>query len=188
MPDALPSPEESKRLPHISTQRETRSKQTVTSEWNPVQPPPIDGVLLKEVKNVVYGKGVLTELFRDEWFEEAFPVRHVTLVTLLPGQTSQWHRHHQQRDIVFPIRGHIRIGLFDARENSPTQGEGMVMTFNLARPRCLYIPPGVWHSLRNIGHEDGSYIVLNDTLFDYAKPDDWVLPPDTDLIPVRMDG
>lgn len=175
--------------PHVSAQKESRSRQTVTAEWNPVNPPPIDGVLLRDVKNVVYAKGALTELFRAEWFkEDEFVVRHVTLVTLLPGQTSQWHRHHEQRDIVFPIRGYIRIGLFDPRADSPTKGQSMMLTFNLARPRYLYIPPGVWHSLRNVGPDEGSYIVLNDTVFDYEKPDDWVLPPDSDLIPVRMDG
>lgn len=171
-----------------SVRDEIRASQTVTAEWEPIAAPPIDGVMLRDVKNVVYGRGLLTELFRAEWFDdEPFPIRHVTLVSLLPAQTSQWHRHHAQRDVVFPIRGFIRVGLFDPREDSPTRGRSMLWTFNIARPRYLYIPPGVWHSLRNIGQEEASYIVFNDTVFDYAQPDDWVLPPDSDLIPVKLD-
>lgn len=173
---------------HPSVRAEIQASQTVTADWDPIAPPPIDGVSLREVKNVVYGRGLLTELFRAEWFADApFDIRHVTVVSLLAGQTSQWHRHHEQRDIVFPIRGFIRVGLFDPREDSPTHGKSMLWTFNLARPRYLYIPPGVWHSLRNIGHDEASYIVFNDTVFDYAQPDDWLLPPNSDLIPVKMD-
>lgn len=173
--------------PHPSVRGEIQSAYTVTSEWDPVAPPPIEGVLLRDVKNVVYGRGMLTELFRAEWFADApFTIRHVTAVSLLPGETSQWHRHHEQRDIVFPIRGYIRIGLFDPRADSPSKGRSMLWTFNLTRPRYLYIPPGVWHSLRNIGPDEGTYIVFNDTVFDYEHPDDWVLPSDSDLIPVQM--
>lgn len=101
---------------HASVLQESRSRSSVTAQWDPAQPVDIDGVFVRDVKNVVYSRGMLTELFRAEWFADAeFTVRHVTLVTL-------------------------------------------------------------------------SYVVLNDTMFDYEKPDDWVLPAGSDLIPVKMDG
>ena len=164
-----------------------RARQTLDADWNPIRPIPIEGVELKEIKNVVYNRGILTELFRQEWLDGDFAVRHVTHVSLLPGQTSQWHRHHEQRDIVFPIQGFIRIGLYDGREDSPTKGGSSVIMFHPSRPRLLYIPPGVWHSLRNAGGGDGAYIVMNDTVFDYENPDDWVLPPNSPEIPVSLD-
>jgi dTDP-4-dehydrorhamnose 3,5-epimerase len=183
-----PPPLEDAQQNHLSLLQELQSPASLTATWDPLKPPDIHGVLIRDVKNVVYSKGALTELFRSEWFDAApFDVRHVTLVSLLPGQTTQWHRHRQQRDVVFPIVGTIRIGLFDPRADSPTLGKGMVVTFNLLRPRWLYIPPGVWHALRNVGAEDASYIVLNDTMFDYAAPDDWVLPAGSELIPVSLD-
>lgn len=166
---------------------ERQAKQTVTADWNTISPPPIDGLFVKDVKNVIYRNGTLTELYRSEWFEDHFPVQHVTHVSIIPGKTTQWHRHRKQRDIVFPVRGYVRIGFYDGREDSPTYRESCVITFNLARPRYVYIPPGVWHSLRNVGTDEAVYIVLNDVVFDYEDPDDWLLPPGSEAIPVSLD-
>ncbi len=43
---------------------EARARQTLNSEWDPIHPPPIDGVYVRDVKNVVYRGGLLTELYR----------------------------------------------------------------------------------------------------------------------------
>ena len=130
---------------------EFKASQTLDENWNPIKPLPIAGLELREVKNVIYRNGVLTELFRPEWFDDRFKVGHVVFVSLLPGLTTQWHRHHEQEDIVIPVRGTIRMGFYDSREDSPTRGKGCVLNFNLMRPRYIYIPPGVWHALRLCG-------------------------------------
>jgi dTDP-4-dehydrorhamnose 3,5-epimerase len=166
---------------------ERRARQTVTHDWNPIEPVGIHDVQIQEVKNVIYSRGVLTEIYRQEWFKDHFTVRHVTLVHLLPGETSQWHRHHEQKDIIFPVGGFIRIGIYDGRVDSVSFGKSIVQTFNPSRPRFVYVPPGIWHSLRNIGPEQASYIVLNDTEYNYENPDDWVLPPNSTAIPVKLD-
>lgn len=166
---------------------ERQAKQTVTADWNTIDPLPIDGLFLTDVKNVIYKNGTLTELFRPEWFDDQFTVRHITHVSLIPGKTTQWHRHRKQRDIVFPVRGYVRIGFYDGREDSPTHGKSCVINFNLARPRYVYIPPGVWHCLRNIGPEEAVYIVINDVVFQYENPDDWLLPAGSEAIPVSLD-
>jgi dTDP-4-dehydrorhamnose 3,5-epimerase len=114
---------------------ELRARQTVDAEWNPVNPVPIDGVVVQDVKNVIYGRGVLSELFRQEWLEGDFQVRHVTLVGLLPGDPTQWHCHHEQRDIVFPVQGYMKIGLYDGRADSPTRGASSGIAFHRSRPR-----------------------------------------------------
>ncbi len=166
---------------------EARARQTLTKDWDPITPPPIEGVSVCDVKNVIYRGGVLTELYRPEWFSEApFPIGHVVHVSLLPGQVTQWHCHHRQRDIVFPVRGFIRIGLYDARPSSPTVGKSFALNFNLHRPRYLIIPQGVWHSLRNIGPEEAVYIVLNDLPYEYENPDDWTLAPDSPALPANL--
>lgn len=166
---------------------ETQAKQSLDANWDPVLPSPIEGLYLKDVKNVVYQNGVLTELYRPEWFDGDFNVGHVVNVCLLPGRATQWHRHHEQRDIVFPVRGTIRMGFYDSRESSATFGKGMVVNFNLLRPRYVHIPPGVWHSLKNIGPDEAVYVVINDVPFDYEQPDDWLLPAGSDAIPVSLD-
>jgi len=162
---------------------ESRARQTVDANWDPIAAPVIDGVFLRDVKNVVYRGGVLTELFRSEWFAGEFPIGHVTHVSLLPALSTQWHCHHHQRDIIFPVRGTLRIGLYDARQDSPTLGKSCAINFNLHRPRYLHVPPGVWHCLRNIGPEEAIYVVMNDLPYDYEHPDDWTLAPDSSAIP-----
>lgn len=164
-----------------------RSSQTITSTWDPIKPPPIDGVRMVDVKNVVFRSGVLTEIFRSDWFE-GFNVKHVVHVSLLPGSISQWHCHQEQLDIVFPVRGQIRIGLYDDRPDSATRGEGCVLDFNLHRPRYVFVPPGVWHSVKNADQaNEAAYLVCNDTLFDYEAPDDWTLAAGAAEIPVSLD-
>ena len=166
--------------------REARADPSVDASWNPLEPPPIDGVYLREVKNVVYGGGVLTELYRPEWFADAFPIGHVVHVSLLPGKVTQWHCHKRQRDIVFPVRGTLRMGFHDGREESPTFGQSFAMNFNLARPRYVHIPTGVWHCLKNVGPEEAVYVVLNDLPYEYDAPDDWVLAADSPEIPFSI--
>lgn len=167
--------------------QKAQARQSVTKDWDPINPPPIDGLCVVDVKNVIYKGGVLTELFRSEWFED-FPIRHVIHVSMLAGETTQWHCHKQQRDIIFPVRGQIRIGFFDSRPNSPTMGEGCVLNFNLHRPRYVIVPPGVWHSLKNGNPaEDAAYIVLNDIVYKYEAPDDWTLVKDAPEIPISLD-
>lgn len=170
-----------------SPMKELQAKQSLDANWDSVKPSPIDGLYLKDVKNVVYQNGVLTELYRPEWFDGEFEVGHIVNVILLPGRATQWHRHHQQRDIVFPVRGTIRMGFYDSRESSSTFGKSLVVNFNLLRPRYVFIPQGVWHSLKNIGSEEAVYVVINDVPFDYENPDDWLLPAGSDAIPVSLD-
>lgn len=166
---------------------EKQAAQTITAEWDPIAPSPIDGVFIKDVKNVVFRGGTLTELYRPEWFNNEFEPRHIVHVLSLPSYTSQWHCHHAQNDIIFPIKGYIRVGFYDARKDSKTFGKSMVATFNILRPRYAFVPPGVWHSLKNVGTEEGAYVVVNDLPFDYENPDDWILPAGSPAIPVSLD-
>lgn len=164
-----------------------QARQSITKTWDPLKPPPIDGVKVVDVKNVVLKSGLLTELFREEWVED-FPVRHVVLASMLPGATTNWHCHKKQGDIIFPVAGQIRIGLYDSRKNSPTCHMGCTLNFNLHRPRYIIVPPGVWHALRNTNTADAaSYVVINDVVYDYETPDDWTLAPGAPEIPVSLD-
>lgn len=166
---------------------EGQASQTVDASWNPIAPIPIEGIRLVDVKNMITKGGALTEIYRPEWFKGEFDVQHVVHVSVLPGYTSKWHCHHIQADIVFPVRGYLRIGFYDGRRQSPTAGKSFVGTFSLLRPQYVVVPVGVWHAIRNIGSEEAAYIVLNDRPFDYQRPDDWLLPAGSDDIPVCLD-
>lgn len=166
-----------------------RAKQTVDPSWNPILAPTqsIEGVRVVEIKNLVIRGGTLTEIYRPEWFDGVMKVEHVTHVTSLPGFQSKWHCHQDQADVIFVLGGYFRAGLFDARTDSPTHGHAFVANLHLMRPQAIYVPPGVWHALRNVGNAEASYIVLNDRPYHYENPDDWILPVGVPDIPISLE-
>ncbi|MGH7307116.1 MAG: WxcM-like domain-containing protein [Candidatus Rokuibacteriota bacterium] len=164
-----------------------RAPQTVTADWAPVGQQRIAGVEIAEIKNVVIRSGVLTECFRPDWFDPPFEAKHVVYMALLPGGLSSWHCHRRQNDIIIPVRGQLRIGLYDDRPDSSTYKQFVSMNAGSARPAAVRVPPLVWHGIKNPGSLEAAYIVVNDEPYNYEEPDDWILPPGSDAIPHRLD-
>jgi dTDP-4-dehydrorhamnose 3,5-epimerase len=164
-----------------------RAPATMTEDWQPVAQPKIAGFALREIKNVVFRNGVLTELFREEWFDPPMTVRHAVHIAMIPGGITSWHYHKSQRDIIVPVQGQIRLGLYDDRPESPTRGTSLVLHIGIMRPTCYHVPPGVWHSLKNPTQEFAAYVVLNDETYVYDDPDDWILPAGAPAIPCKLD-
>lgn len=164
-----------------------RDSQSVTPEWNPMPERLIAGVVVRQVKNVVAGNGVVTELYRRDWKTDEMGVGQVFQRTFVPGGLSAWHSHEVTTDRLFVIGGLIRLVLYDGRPGSETHGE--VNSFELAwcRPALIIIPPKVWHGVANVGSSDGILINIVDHAYSYNEPDHWRLPPDTDRIPYRFD-
>ena len=164
-----------------------QAPQTVTSDWNPVGRPAIEGVQVKEMKNVIIRSGILTECFRPEWFEPPFHAAHVVHMSLLPGGLSSWHCHQRQSDVIVAVRGQVRVGLYDDRSGSPTYRSFTLLNASVARPMAIRVPPLVWHAIKNPSADEAAYIVVNDEPFRYEAPDDWTLPPGSQAIPYRLD-
>ena len=164
-----------------------RAPQTVTADWIPVAQQKIAGVQLKELKNVVIRAGLLTECFRPEWFDPPFHGAHVVYMALLPGGVSSWHCHGSQTDVIVPVRGQLRVGLYDDRAESPTYKSFSLLNLSVARPTAVRVPPLVWHAIRNPTGEEAAYVVVNNEVYNYDEPDDWILPPGSDAIPHRLD-
>lgn len=158
----------------------------MTADWQPIGQPRIDGLEIREIRNVVFRSGVLTELYRSEWFDPPLSVAHVVHVSMLPGTTSTWHYHARQRDVIVPVQGQLRIGFYDDREQSPTYRTTLVVNVGIMRPNYVIVPPGIWHALANPTHESASYVVLNDQPFVYDDPDDWILPMGCESIPCSL--
>jgi dTDP-4-dehydrorhamnose 3,5-epimerase len=162
-----------------------RDPVSITADWSPLQDP-IDGVLVREVKNVVKRNGdVLCEIFRSEWFENDV-VNQVFQSVLNPGSISAWHAHRQTTDRLFVSSGLIRIVLFDARDGSPTTGRVNEYRFGAVRPALLIIPAGVWHGVENISSTPAVLLNIVDAAYQYNDPDHWRLPADSDKIPYRF--
>lgn len=160
-----------------------KSPQTVTAQGELLRPDLIEGLVFKDVRSVVAGSGVVTELWRPEWLGEESRPGHVVHVTLTPFNETNWHCHKRQTDLLAVVRGHIKIAFYDDREDSRTYRRLNVMAFSHVRPTLVQIPPGVWHVLKNIGAEEAAFITMNTHAFNYKDPDDWRLPKGNTSLP-----
>jgi len=116
----------------------------------------IDGVRMKDVRNIVTKNGITRELYRPDWRTADDKkvvdgtVQHMIFVSLRGHAISAWHMHEIQTDHIYPINGLGKLVLFDGREGNKTKGK--VNQFNVSpmRPTLFVIPPGVWHGLQNM--------------------------------------
>jgi dTDP-4-dehydrorhamnose 3,5-epimerase len=146
----------------------------------------IDGVVCREVRNVVTANGVMTELYRPDWGVVEGTVRQAIHVALRGGAISAWHQHRGRSDFLFPLSGHLRLVLFDPRDDSPTHGQVDVLHLSPYRPMLVAVPPFIWHGLQNLSTDVSSFVNFFDQPYDYGDPDEWRLPADTAEIPYRF--
>ncbi len=162
-----------------------KDRQTATAEGQLIRTF-FDGVLVKEVQNIITRNGITTELYRPEWPVGPDQVRHIIHATLRAGAISAWHVHEYQTDTIFVTGGSIKLVLFDDRADSTTRGKINVFHLSRMRPTVVTIPPGIWHGLQNIENAESGFINYFDRPYDYTDPDEWRLPVDTDQIPYQF--
>ncbi len=160
-----------------------KDQQSITSDWVFTHQKMIDGVKLREVKNVPKEGGLLVEVFRKDWSLDIGPVDQVFQVTLNPGAVSAWHAHEVTTDRLFVNHGAMKIVLYDARQGSPSYGWINTFLLGSARPGLLIVPPKVWHGVQNLSNEPSSILNLVDQAYRYEDPDHWRLPADSPEIP-----
>jgi dTDP-4-dehydrorhamnose 3,5-epimerase len=160
-----------------------RARQSITADGEMIRQDLIAGLEFKEVRPVVARNGIVMELWRPEWLGEHTRPRHVAYANLAAFCETNWHCHQVQNDLLFVVRGMIKIAFFDGRDESPTSGRLNVMPFSAFRPTLIAIPNGVWHCLKNLDAADSAYVTMNDQPFNYENPDDFKLPPNADELP-----
>lgn len=160
-----------------------RSPQTVTADGQLVRQNIIRDLQFKEVSNILSKSGAVTELWRPEWFGEHTRPGHVAYATMNAHEETAWHCHREQNDLLFVVRGMVRVAFYDDRENSPTYRKLNVIPFSKLRPTLVYIPAGIWHALKNTTSEEAAYVTMNDKAFNYEKPDDWRPSPGSTSLP-----
>lgn len=161
-----------------------KDPQIVTSDWQRIAPR-IEGVVVREVLHVPRDHGVITETYRAQWDPTGMPVVHVYQSRLFPGAIGAWSCHMKSIDRLFVNQGHLKVVLFDGREDSPTYRTVMELHVGDARPAFLVLPVGIWHGLQNLGATDALVLNYPTMAYDYEDPDHWRLPFDTDQIPYR---
>ena len=157
----------------------------ITPDWE-VRRDLIEGVKVREVRNIVTHNGLTTELFRQDWGLVDYDIPQIIHVALRANAVSAWHMHRKKIDHLFVVGGHLKVVLYDDREGSPTRGRLDVFNLSPARPQLLVVPASVWHGVQNLANEVSTFVNFFDNQYDYEDPDDWRLPPDTDEIPYRF--
>lgn len=163
-----------------------KDKQNITSDWEMTNIQLIEGVQVKEVKNVIKNNGYLTEIYRKDWLLDDLDVEQLFQVSIKPNGVSAWHTHEYTTDRLFVNFGTIKIVLYDSREDSPTYGNINEFRISYLRPALVVVPPYVWHGIQNIGSTDAFLLNLVDKAYTYTNPDHWRLPLDTHQIPYQF--
>lgn len=119
----------------------------------------IEGVRVDALRFFNDHRGWLTELYReDELPGELLPVMSYISMTL-PGIARGPHAHADQTDCFALISSKFQLFLWDARPESPTYQNRMLLTPGADNPIRVFIPPMVVHAYKNIGTKPG--LVLN---------------------------
>ena len=147
----------------------------------------IDGVRMKDVRNIVTKNGVTRELFRPDWGVTGGTVQHMIHVGLRSHAISAWHMHEIQTDHIYPINGLGKLVLFDDRAQSKTRGKVNAFNVSPMRPTLFVVPPGVWHGLQNMDTPEFQFINFFDRPYEYDKPDEWRIAWNTDKIPYKFE-
>lgn len=156
--------------------------QLVTSDWQ-VLHNRIEGVEVREVLHVPRDHGIITEMYRPEWDPTGLPIVHAYQSRLFPGAIGAWSCHARNIDRLFVNQGHLKLVLYDGREDSPTHRHLVELHIGDARPAFVVLPTGIWHGLQNLGSSDALMINFPTFAYDYADPDHYRLPWDSDKIP-----
>ena len=156
--------------------------QQITEDWR-LLGPQIEGVRVHDVRHVPRDHGVITEIFRPEWDPTGLPVVHIYQSRLFAGALGAWSCHARTTDRLFVSQGHLKIVLFDARDDSSTRGQLMELLAGDVRPCLVVVPPGIWHGLQNLGQGDALVLNCPTEAYSYQDPDHYRLPYDSADIP-----
>ena len=142
----------------------------------------IKGVKIKELKIVPDERGWLMEVMRcdDDCFDK---FGQVYITTAYPGVVKAWHYHKIQTDNFTCICGMMKVALYDSRSDSPTYGEINEFFIGDKKPMLITVPPLVYHGFKAIGTKTAYFLSVPTEAYNYEKPDEYRLPPDTDWIP-----
>lgn len=145
----------------------------------------IAGVEVRELQVNVDERGHLVEVFREDWdlYDPEPAMSYYSLS--YPGIIRAWHRHTRgQIDHFICPQGRIKVGIYDEREDSPTEGELNTFVIGEHNQQAIRIPGDCWHGFKVVGDERAMLLNFPTNLYDYEDPDEKRLPYDTDRIPL----
>jgi len=137
----------------------------------------IEGVLVRDLKVVLDGRGDVTELWSKPWFnEDLTEIEHVYQSATDYGVTKCWHLHEIHTDQFIVTRGKLQVTLVDLREDSSTFSHVNVIFLGTLQPRLIKIPPMIMHGWKAISQPE--VIVINLQSHTYSPTDEYRFPWD----------
>ncbi len=144
----------------------------------------IDGVVVKNLRKIDDERGWLMEMLRcdDEIFQK---FGQVYMTAALPGVIKAWHYHRIQTDHFVPVKGDMKIALYDPREGSPTRGKVMEFIPDYNKPILIKIPPYVYHGFMATGNDVAYLLNVPTEPYNYKNPDEYRVPADSPDVPYK---
>ena len=140
----------------------------------------IEGVSIKSLVTHADARGFFREVIRstDGFFGAGFGQLSHSLVQA--GVVKGWHGHVRQTQWNYVLGGLIRVGLHDARPDSPTFRRTMEFLAGDGQPAGVYaFPPGVLHGYRCLAGPMNIFYVTSGT---YDLEDEVRIPHDDPAI------
>lgn len=137
---------------------------------SPYRHPTIEGVLVKDLKPLVDGRGDVIELWSRPWIEQEGLVmpQHVYQSATDYGVVKCWHLHNEHTDQFTVTRGKLQVTLVDIRPGSPTFGHVCPIFLGVQRPRLIKIPPMVMHGWKALSEPEVIVVNLQSHVYDAA--------------------
>lgn len=133
----------------------------------------IEGVWTKPLKRHADDRGYFMELLRqdDPQFEK---FGQASWSMSYPGVIKAFHYHRRQDDLWFFPCGNAQVVLHDLRKGSTTEGVTDVFYMGESNgPSVLFIPRGVAHGYRVLGHSPAHILYFTNEVYDPAHPDEF---------------
>jgi dTDP-4-dehydrorhamnose 3,5-epimerase len=110
----------------------------------------IDGVFIKPLQQIPDERGKIMKMLQatDEQFE-GFGEIYFSVVQ--PGAIKGWHIHTKQVQFYAVVFGHIKLVLYDVRDDSPTKGELQEIFMGEDNYSLVRIPTGVYNGFKGYG-------------------------------------
>ena len=142
----------------------------------------IEGVKLATLEHHLDERGRVVELFRAD-DDTLPPFGQVHLVSVRRGAVKAWHRHRKRTDVLACVRGVVRLGLYDPREDSPTHLEVNELFLAPDAPHRVLVPPQVWFGLKGVDEGESLVVVWTDEPYNPLVPDEERWDPLANEIP-----
>ncbi len=163
----------------------------VTAEWLQARPfriqptgrVTIAGVLVRELKVNLDGRGDVTELWSAPWMADGFVrAEHAYQSATDHGVIKCWHLHEVHTDQFTVTRGKLQVVMADLREDSPTFLHVNSVFLGSLAPRLMKIPPRILHGWKALTPPE--VLVVNFQSHVYDAKDEFKFPWDTVLADV----